>query len=369
MKRIDRYILRQLFMATAFLTIVLAGIVTIIRSLQLIDFVVNRGLPLSVLLELTVLLLPTFVAIVLPLALFVAVLWVYSRLNNDSELIVLRAAGLGPLSIARPALLMVLLVVTFAYYANMVLSPAARGAFKDLSFFYRNSYGSVLLQEGRFNSPTDGLTVYVRERRNDGALLGIFVHDSRDPTNPVTLAAERGLLERSDTGARVILFNGNRQEVEKETGRLLLLYFDQNSVDLEIIATDPSSRWREAEERSLKELFWPGDSVAAQAHRQELLVEGHRRLATPLTTLTFVLIGLAALLSGDFKRTSQSNRVLIATSAVVGLQAALLGTTSAARENTLLIPLLYAIPFAGTLGALHVLARQPRRPRTRLAKA
>ncbi len=369
MKRIDRYILRQLFIATAFLTLVLAGIITIIRSLRLIDFVVNRGLPLAALLELTALLLPTFIAIVLPLALFVAVLWVYSRLNNDSELVILRSAGLGPLKIARPALLMVLVVISFAYYANMVLSPKAFGAFKDLRFIYRNSYGSVLLQEGRFNSPTDGLTVYVRERRNDGALLGIFVHDSRDPSNPVTLSAERGLLERSDTGARVILFNGNRQEVEKDTGRLLLLYFDQNSVDLEIVANDPGSRWREPEERSLTELFWPADSAATQSYRMELLVEGHRRLATPLTTLAFVLIALAALLSGEFKRSGQSNRILVAVSAVVGLQAALLGTTSAARENAMLIPLLYAIPLAGTLGGLQVLLHPGRRPARRIARA
>ncbi len=367
MKRIDRYILRQLFIATAFLTFVLAGLITLIRSLRLIDFVVNRGLPFRVLFELTFLLLPSFVAIVLPVAIFAAVLWVYSRLNTDSELTVLRAAGLGPLALARPALSMVMLVMALTYYANLVLSPAAYGAFKDLSFFYRNSYGSVLLQEGRFTNPTDGLTVYIRERGNDGDLLGIFVHDSRDPTNPITLTAERGLFERTHSGARVILFNGNRQEIDKDTGRLLLLYFDQNSVDLEIVATDPNARWRDAQERSLYELFNPGDSKAAQVYGNEMRVEGHRRLASPLNTLAFSLIALAALLSGEFKRSGQNHRILASVGIVVTLQAVLLGTTSTARENPSLIPLLYAIPLIGCASALHVMWRSPRRPSRHVA--
>ena len=361
MKRVDRYILRQLFIATVFLTCVLAGLITIIRSLRLIDFVVNRGLPLRVLFELTILLLPTFIAIVLPIALFAAVLWVYSRLTSDSELVVLRAAGMGPLALAKPALQMALLVVALAYYANLVLSPSAYSTFKDLSFFYRNSYGSVLLQEGRFNSPTDGLTVYIRERRNDGALLGIFVHDSRDPTNPVTLVAERGLLERTDTGARVILFNGNRQEIDTNTGRLLLLYFDQNSVDLEILATNPNSRWRNAEERTLGELFNPGDSDAALFYRDELRAEGHRRLASPLSAITFTLIALAALLSGEFNRSGQTYRILAAVGTVIVLQAALLGTASTASKNIALVPLLYVIPLIGGLGGLRILRRESRR--------
>ncbi len=365
LKRIDRYVLRQLLIATLFLTFVLAGLITIIRSLRLIDFVVNRGLPFRVLFELTILLLPTFIAIVLPIALFAAVLWVYNRLNNDSELVVLRAAGMSPLAVARPALNVALLVMAITYYANLVLSPSAYGAFKDLSFFYRNSYGSVLLQEGRFSSPTDGLTVYVRERRNDGALLGIFVHDSRVPTNPVTLSAERGLLERSDTGARVILFNGNRQEIDRETGRLILLYFDQNSVDLEILASDPDSRWRDAEERTLGELFNPGASEAARVYRNELRAEAHRRLASPLSTLTFTLIALAALLSGEFSRGGQHYRILTAVGIVVVLQSALLGTASSARQTPALIPLLYAIPLIGCLGAVIVLRRGPRRPARR----
>ena len=43
--RLDRYILRQLFLTTAQLTLVFAGLITITRSLRLIDFVLTRSRP------------------------------------------------------------------------------------------------------------------------------------------------------------------------------------------------------------------------------------------------------------------------------------------------------------------------------------
>src|SRR3546814_3488001 len=51
------------------------------------------------------------------------------------------------------------------------------------------------------------------------SLRGILVHDTRDPANPVTMMAERGVVVPSETGPRVVMENGNRQEVERGTGR------------------------------------------------------------------------------------------------------------------------------------------------------
>ena len=88
-----------------FVTAALSAAVWLAQSLPLIDLIVNRGLSLDVFLYLAMLILPRFLDIVLPIGLFVAVLLTFNRLTTESELVVMRAAGLGPMSLARPVLI------------------------------------------------------------------------------------------------------------------------------------------------------------------------------------------------------------------------------------------------------------------------
>ena len=83
-------------------TIGLVALIWLTQSLRLVELVVNRGLSLGVFLQLTGLLIPNFVAVILPITTFVVVQFVYQRLAGDRELTVMRAAGLSSLR-ARPA--------------------------------------------------------------------------------------------------------------------------------------------------------------------------------------------------------------------------------------------------------------------------
>src|SRR5207245_6689920 len=103
MKRLDRYILRQCFGVMIFVTAALSAAIWLAQSLRLIDLIVNRGLSISVFLYLAVLILPRFLDIVLPIGIFIAVLFTYAKLGTESEIVVMRAAGLGPGGLAKPA--------------------------------------------------------------------------------------------------------------------------------------------------------------------------------------------------------------------------------------------------------------------------
>src|ERR1700758_5777346 len=102
--RIDRYIFRQLLVARIALPGGLTALVWPIQSLRFVELVVNHGLSLGVFVELTGLLVPSFVAVILPITTFVVVQFVYQRLAGDREITVMRAAGLSPLALSRPAL-------------------------------------------------------------------------------------------------------------------------------------------------------------------------------------------------------------------------------------------------------------------------
>lgn len=363
MTSIGSYIFRQLALATLFVVAVLTLLVSLFGSLRLIDFIVNRGLPVSVLFEMSALNLPKFVAILLPIAVFAAVLVVYNKLRNDSELVVMRAAGMSQTALARPGLTLGIIAVLFGYALQLYLVPATTHTFRLKQIDYRNSYGSILLQEQHFNTPISGLTIYIRERSGEGKLRGIFAHDSRTPDRPVTYIAERGTAVQSPEGTRVVLFNGSQQDVDRESGRLTVFNFDQYSLDLNIFNESAQPRWREPEERYLGSLLRPGDSAHDVYYNTQLIAEGHHRLTSPLYILLFAIVAMAAMLAGNFSRRGNTTRLLVAIAVIFALQVASIGLFNVSRRSLALIPFLYALPIGAILIGLTVIIRsRVRRP-------
>ena len=228
------------------------------QSLRLIDLIVNRGLSVELFLYLALLILPRFLDIVLPIGVFIAVLFVFNRLSAESELVVMRAAGLGPAALARP----VLILAGIAFVALMSLSayflPASNREFKDLQFEIRNRFVSSLMQEGAFTTISDKLTIYIRSRNERGEVAGLLINDSRDPQRPVTILAERGAF--ADTAHAARASSWSTATASNSTGRprkLSVLTFDRYTLDLDSLRDAPVVRFREAQERFLGELFFP----------------------------------------------------------------------------------------------------------------
>jgi len=199
--RLDRYIFRQLATALAAVTAGLVALIWLTQSLKLVELVVNRGLSMRVFLHLTGLLIPGFVAIILPITTFVVVQFIFQRLAGDRELTVMRAAGLSPWDIARPALMLAGVSFTLGLMLNILIVPASSEAFRRYQFEIRNKVAAFLLQEGVFTQVSEQLTVYVRARDPDGALRGILVQDDRQPNARATILAESGQLLSPAGGA------------------------------------------------------------------------------------------------------------------------------------------------------------------------
>jgi lipopolysaccharide export system permease protein len=283
------------------------------------------------------------------------VIFAYTKMTMDSELVVLQACGRSFSDLAKPALAVAAMVIALCYLLNLYLMPLAYREFKDLQFSIRHNYSSVLLQEGAFNTVANGVTVYVRERHRDGELFGILVHDERIPEKPVTMMAERGALVQTPEGPRVVMFNGNRQVVERSHERLSILYFDRYTADFDTAGETPEVRWREPRERFIHELFYPDDSVDDQRNYYSLRAEGHQRLSAPLLALTYALVALVAILAGEFNRRGQIRRTLWATAAVIGIQLAYLGAANLTASVPEVALLLYLLPLAASALAAYLL--------------
>ncbi len=344
MTRIDRYIFRQLSVALLAVTVGLAALVWLTQSLRFIELVLDRGLSLVVFVKLTSLMLPSFFAVILPITTFIVVLFLYVRLASDRELVVMRAAGLSQVALARPAALLAAIATGICVLLNLWLVPVSHTAFREWQFEIRNQLVGVLLQEGVFSQVGNDLTVYARYRDPDGTLRGILVHDQREAGAPVTILAEQGRITTTPSGPRVTLLNGVRQQVERVAApagpgapefRLNLLSFTENSIDLARATRGEEARSRDSRERSIAELLNPDPAEGLRDREiRRFRAEAHQRLSGPLTTLSFALVALAVALTGEFRRHGGGLRIAVGIGIVVGLLAfGLTGGNLAARDN------------------------------------
>ncbi|MBO0736080.1 MAG: LPS export ABC transporter permease LptF [Alphaproteobacteria bacterium] len=340
MARLERYILRQCFGVMIFVTAALSAAIWLAQSLRLIDLIVNRGLSIEVFLYLAALILPRFLDIVLPIGAFIAVLFTFNRLITESELVVMRSAGLSHLSLARPVMMLAGIAFVILMSLSVYFLPASNRAFKDLQFEIRNRLVSSLVQEGTFTTISDKITIYVRSRNDRGEVTGLLIHDSRNPQRQVTIVAERGAFVDSPTGSRIVMRNGNRQQFDTETHKLSLLSFDSYTLDLGTLHDAPVVRFREAQERFLDELFFPPPDAKGSL-RLGFLVEGHQRILVPLSAFSLALIPLACLLPGELNRRGQLKRVLFAIALAFLFELVDLGVSDIATRSAAAIPLMY----------------------------
>lgn len=365
MNRITSYIFNQLLFATLLVTLTVTCAVWLTQSLRFIELIVNHGLSIGSYLYMTMLLLPSFLAILLPIGFFAAMLFVYNRLTTDSELIVMRAVGLGPQQLARPALILAVMVVLVDYLFTLVFMPMSYRAFRDIETDSRGGYAGVVLKEGAFNTVSDGVTVYVRTRGPEGELLGILIHDTRDPKKAVTIMAERGVLAQTSEGPRIILVDGNRQTLEKDDNKFSVLYFERYSAELgrtgATNAQSEAERWRQPRERYINELLFPDmNSKMDRDNYNQLITEGHMRLTSSLYGLAFALIALAALIPGDYNRRGQGKRILVAILIMMLLESSSVFWNGFVARHISLIPMIYANVLVPIALAAWWLFRTPR---------
>ncbi len=226
------------------------------------------------------LILPRFLDIVLPIGVFIAVLFTFNRLTAESELVVMRAAGLSPMALARPVLILAAIAFAILMSLSLYVLPVSSRAFKDLQFEIRNRFVSSLIQEGTFTTVSDKLTFYIRNRDANGDVVGLLINDSRDPQRPVTILAERAAFVDTAAGSRIVMVNGNRQQFDPQTRKLSVLTFQRYTLDLDSLQDAPVVRFRGAQERFLGELLFPPAGLDPLV-RQSFIMEAASTAAGP----------------------------------------------------------------------------------------
>jgi lipopolysaccharide export system permease protein len=353
----SRYVFRQAAGAVLLILLSLAGVVWIAIALRQLNVVTSQGQDAWMLIKMTTLALPNLLAIIAPFAFLIAALHTLNRLNSDSELIVITAAGATIWTVARPLILLAFIVSGAVAYVNHVGMPWSLRLLRDYVVQMRTDLLTQVIQPGRFTSPEQGLTFHIRERTLSGELLGLIMHDTRDPKQVQSYLAENGLIVKDGKTAYLIMTRGHilRRADMKEAAQIIV--FDKYAVDLERFeskaAADTDLRPRE---RYLDELMNPGDSASFRDEPGKFRSELHERFSNPLYPIAFALIALATVGQAQSTRQNRSQRLVYGFVIGAGCRLGGLAASNVVALTPKAVPLLYAIPVGAAILALAVMA-------------
>ncbi|MBS0236593.1 MAG: LptF/LptG family permease [Proteobacteria bacterium] len=322
-------------------TLVMTSIVWLAQAFRILDLIVSRGVDPLDFVKIAVLLLPSLIMLLLPIATMLAVLYVLYRMYIDRELVIYKSIGFSSWKIARPLLQVSLLITIISYANSAVFLPASYKQFKDMQDYFRNNYVALLLQESSFNSPIPGLTVYV-ESKDSNEVRGILVQDGRSDKKQTTITAARGKIIKTPGAMLLELEDGTHQEKNLKDGRLSILKFSHYVFNLELIGKSDKARGIDPSELTLQQLWQsiqrqePGVPIAKGK------ANFHQRISWPLYSFTLSLLVLAIIVaSPEYKRRTSAMKYIFG-----GILSGLILTLTAMSTNLgMRFPVAFAVPY------------------------
>lgn len=332
MNAFDRYIFRTTFGAFLLVLFSLTTVIWITHALREIDLMTNQRQTVLVFIGITGLLIPMLMLVIAPIALVVAISHTLNRLNTDSEIVVMNAAGMSPWRVFRPFLTTTIVVSILVAFVSAYLAPKGLRELRNWATKVKADLVVNIIQPGRFTTIERGLTFHIRERRPDGHLMGIFIDDRREPKERATFLAEVGEIVETARGTFLVLMNGSVQRFENGRNDPTIVQYERYAFDLSRFTGGMQIQSYGVRERSLWDVAFPdqNDSVFKQVPTH-FRAELHDRLVAPIYPIAFTVLAFAIL---GAPRTSRQSRelsvimtvVLIAALRLVGFACNVFGT-------------------------------------------
>jgi lipopolysaccharide export system permease protein len=365
---LDRYLLRNTTLAFLAILLALTGVVWMTQALRQFDLVTAQGQTLWTFLAVTALAIPSFALIVGPVALFGAIAFVLDRLNADSELPALAAAGVSPARLMRPFAILALVVAVLTGALSISAIPASLRTMRNIITAIRADVVLNVLREGTFTTLEDGITLHVRDRQAGGRLEGIFVDDGRDPKQEMVYTAESGHIAQTAEGTFLILEKGAVERKAAGARDAQIVVFDRYAFDLSPLLGAGEVTSYKPRERTMSNLLHPSPAdPIARSERGRFLAEVHERLVNPLYPLAFMIVAFAIMGRPGTSRQRRVTAVLAAAAVVFAIRLSGFGAINLVARFAWAVPLVYAVPLlAGAVGLVAIF-RESGGPRRRAA--
>ncbi len=297
-KILDRYIFREMTTAFTVGLVTFTFVLLMNKILRLVELIVNKGVPVTVVLRLFLYILPYSLVVTIPMATLLGCLAAYGRMAADNEITALKVTGLSLYRLIVPALAFGLAAYLLTTYITVSLLPFSNRAFKGLVYQLTRLRATLGIQEGVFNSDFEGLTLYVHKLDPEtGTMQGVFIVDSREPKEQRVVIAREGRLFSDPEGLRILLKlkdGSTHIALADSPGRYRVLNFAGYDLALQIgrVLSDPIDRPLGEQELTIAELRRRAARLRAEGKNfRPALVELHKKIAIPVACLLFGLVG------------------------------------------------------------------------------
>ncbi len=343
MNTISAYVFRQALGPLLAILGALAAIAILTQGLNQLDIIVTNRRAGFAFAWVTILALPQLISLILPMAVFIAVVYALNRMHSESEIAVLYGAGVSRQRLARPILQLATLAAIVHLIINVIVQPWAFEERRKVFYDLRTDIASSLIEEGSFTYPAEGLTLYARSRGGGGELRDLLINDGR--TEPgITYTARAGAIVTIDGAPAIVMRDGQVQR-ETEQGSVDVLDFDRYVLKFEGVFEEPDLFFLKASDRTLFDLVFPDKtSHYDQRNVNEFLAEAHGRLAAPLLNIALAMVALVGVLMGEFSRRGYGRRIMWASIIALVIRLAALVTQASAADEPQLNAIQYALP-------------------------
>ena len=288
-KIFKRYILKEF--TTPFL-MGIAGMTVILMSdllFELMDYLVSRRTPLAVVLKLIWFKLPEIIILTLPVAVLLAVFMSVGRLVKDSEMTVMRTAGISFVSLVTPLILLGIVISSMAFLLGDYIVPKANAEFEEVirRVIFQDNLPQI--EEDVFFKGTGNYYFYVRfVDRTNGVMKDVLVYRTNYIGLPEIISAKEACYEEKT----FILKDGISREFDEAGFVTSEKKFQKVAINIGQDIDTIFGVQKSTSEMTRKEL---AEQIAifsrSGANVNELIVDYHRKVSIPLVSLVFVLLG------------------------------------------------------------------------------
>jgi len=314
MKFYSRYITTNFLTIFLFNIAVISSIIVISQSLRLINLFAYYNISIKDFFYIFLLLYPAIIAYLMPISVFIAAVYTFYNLYKNSELTVLLSAGISKIKLAKALIPAIILIVIAHYILNLYYLPLANQNFRD-EVALRKSVVFTINFTDTFSTPFPGISVY-SEKNDKVSCKNIFIEDTRLNQKITTYNAAEARI--SSDNQNLILINGKRQDIDLINLKSNTLMFTELEVSLGDFSTKSNiSQGKSLGSTSFNELI-SSASDATDERKSKMLSEANFRILWPLLTPLLFLLGVNAILRGEYSRIGKKMNITFYSLKVLG---------------------------------------------------
>ncbi len=336
---LSRYIYRETFKTQVAVLGILLMIFLSQSFIRILSRAARGAMPTQLVTEMLALNIPYMAMLMLPLSLFIAILFAHGRFYAESEMTVMRAVGVGPLSTMATTQLLALLITGVAILNTMWITPWAEEQQYRVLDKAKADPGLFALDSGRFMNLENGKVVaYIDKLEGKGVkeLSRIYILQQGDAKQaPSVVVSDSGNIQPDQNGLQwLTLNNGKRYEGPTTQGEFKISEFAQYRTWIQDREEVTASN-RKLSAMPVQELL-TNDSLDAMA-------EWQWRVAMPLSIpiLTLIVVPMAVVNPRQGRYAKLLPAILLYLSYFLLLSA---GKAALARGSLPVFPGLYGVP-------------------------